>query len=226
MSETLQYGFDETTTGVGRLCMQMGPELWFKFSEDEQRRKLVSNLGAGSVKVITGQLLEDGSRKIILNDRRIGRPLRNRPKSVLTAASLELIGAIESVAADLDMKDPRIQPTIAHETAKDTGFYDCQTTLVVANMSSDASTYKADTYMQNMAANLRFVPEDKIPQTVFCEFSTKSGVSLTIDPLAKSRMAYEGPIQKGEPIELVGHNITTHEQQLICLAGAVALARA
>ena len=57
-------------------------------------------------------------------------------------------------------------------------------------------------------------------------FSTQSGITLETNPAASSSMDTDGQSYKGSQpiIELYAHNLYTHEAQLICLAGLIALA--
>ena len=82
--------------------------------------------------------------------------------------------------------------------------------------------------MQQMARNLGIYSDDQIPGMVYAFISQERGMVFETNPAGACSMDTDGmeydPMS--ERISLNSHNLYTHEMQLICISGLIALAKA
>ena len=95
-------------------------------------------------------------------------------------------------------------------------------------VSDRDATLIATRAMRKMALDLGTYSAKKIPHMVYAQISTESGMSFETNPIASSTMDTDGMEYEAESerISLSGHNLYTHEMQLICISGIIALVKA
>lgn len=85
--------------------------------------------------------------------------------------------------------------------------------------------------MRQMARNLGLYPEasnKELAGMVYAHLDRRSGITLETNPAGSSSMDTNGSRYRpgAERVKLESHNLYTHEMQLVCIAGIIALAKA
>lgn len=93
---------------------------------------------------------------------------------------------------------------------------------------SDTTASRVATYaMQQMAYNLGTYSAKDIPGMVYAHVSQSDGITLETNPVGSSSMDTDGNeyTENSGKISLYAHNLYTHQIQLICISGLIALAK-
>ena len=96
------------------------------------------------------------------------------------------------------------------------------------SVSDEIATRVATDAMRQMAHDLGTYPDEDIPSLVYAQVSGLNGITLETNPVGACSMDTDGTDydEDSEKIKLYDHNLYTHEMQLICIAGLIALAKA
>jgi hypothetical protein len=108
------------------------------------------------------------------------------------------------------------------------GVYGMQAELQWPNVPDDQVSYFATTAMRQMAKDLGTYSNDMLPGMVYARVRRSDGITLETNPVASSSMDTDGTEyhETAERVTLYAHNLYTHEMQLICISGLIALAKA
>jgi len=108
------------------------------------------------------------------------------------------------------------------------GVFGMDATILRPSISDEEATFIATRAMRQMAHDLGTYSDKDIPGMVYANVSTEQGMTLETNPAAASSIDTDGseydPLS--ERIFLYSHNLFSHESQLICISGLIALAKA
>jgi len=106
--------------------------------------------------------------------------------------------------------------------------YGMNAEILRPRVSDKAAALAATHAMQQMAHDLGTYADKDIPGMVYAQVSTAQGITLETNPAGSSSMDTDGDEYEAtsEKISLYAHNLYTHEMQLICISGLIALAKA
>ena len=107
------------------------------------------------------------------------------------------------------------------------GVYGMNANIVRPLLSDKEATHVATNAMRKMAYDMGTYPDNKIPSMVYASISREYGMTFETNPAGSSSMDTSGSEYKptSERISLYAHNLYTHEMQLICISGLIALAK-
>ena len=108
------------------------------------------------------------------------------------------------------------------------GVFDMSAEIVRPTVSDNFATLIATQAMRQMAHDLGTYPDKDISSLVYAQVSTTDGITLETYPIGSCSMDTNGDKynENSEKITLSAHNLYTHDMQLICISGLIALARA
>jgi len=95
-------------------------------------------------------------------------------------------------------------------------------------VSDETASLIATQAMRQMAHDLGMYPDRQIPGLVYAQVDRRFGITLETNPAGSCSMDTDGGEyeQDSERVSLVSHNLYTHQMQLICISGLIALAKA
>ena len=108
------------------------------------------------------------------------------------------------------------------------GIYGMSAEIMRPAVSDRDATLIATRAMRSMAYDLGTYSKKAIPGMVYAQILTESGMSFETNPVASSSMDTDGMEYEADSdrITLHSHNLYTHEMQLICISGIIALVKA
>lgn len=227
--KTLRYGF-ENTGGMGgpsarpvrpRLFLEVPQEHFAGLAEDNQFSRALGALTTNRQGyVAVSDALEPV--RLSLNTRLIGRAGQdfNRPAARSVAW---LINWVNEQTPE-EMRDPKISPSMGIEHTKWAGRLPMQVELTWPDQDDgDILSDLITRYMQSIARDLKYPPG-----LVFASISRGRGVNLETNEMGTCSLVTEGSTYRPDHkcLTVSQTNLYAYEQQLICLAGAVALATA
>lgn len=108
------------------------------------------------------------------------------------------------------------------------GVFGMTAEILRPTVSDREASHIATEGMQQMARNLGIYSDNQIPGMVYAFISQEQGMVFETNPAGACSMDTDGmeydPMS--ERISLNSHNLYTHEMQLICISGLIALAKA
>ena len=108
------------------------------------------------------------------------------------------------------------------------GVYGMEAEIKRPTIADRAATLIATRAMRQMAYDLGTYPKKEIPMLVYAHVLGDSGLSFETNPAGACSMDTDGYEYKptSDRITLHSHNLYTHQMQLICISGIIALAKA
>lgn len=220
---SLKYGFekDGNGRGLGRLFLVAPGRIWERAEKDEAFKALIEKLGVKSLKGIALERSNDATQ-VLINDRRIGPSPRKNEALLMT---IGIIGVLEKEARICSAQDTAIKADLPlYPISSAQGYMPIIDIALPVETDFGIVEQLASDRMRTMAENLRHGPHIQAYSMV----SRESGVIVGIDN--GNEKAFVGTQRKlfnpESPRAVLSGNIDNHEQQLICLAGAVAIAHA
>lgn len=148
---------------------------------------------------------------------------------LLRAAFLLPINAAN--IAGVEGSDPQLSASIGAERIG-AGRMGMSALVMHPNLVDEEVEHEASEWMQAMATSFGY-PQPNASKvfrssTVFARYDRSRGVELETDPLISCGLTTTGGVYSPEdPVfELTMSNLYSHEQQIICLAGCIAIAKA
>ncbi len=113
-------------------------------------------------------------------------------------------------------------------TSQGYGVYGMHADILRPTLPDNQASAIATQAMRKMAHDLGTYPDKDIPGMVYAHISQEYGMTFETNPAASSSMDTDGQHYSptSERVELYAHNLYTHEMQLICISGLIALAKA
>jgi len=108
------------------------------------------------------------------------------------------------------------------------GVYGMEAEFDWPNLPDDQAARIATNAMRRMATDLGTYADEMLPGMVYARVRRADGITLETNPVASSSMDTDGTEYRAssERVTLYAHNLYTHEMQLICISGLIALAGA
>lgn len=235
MADTLEFGLQPTREHAG-LYVDVPPAVW----------ETAGTLGADKLlesvqksKVITVEPQGGGTERVVIQSRLVGSRLRettNRP----LRDTVGYLSVVALAAASIGRQDPKLHVSFGEPNRPRSG-YAMQLHFRWPQRNNDGLRLQATAAMKRMATDLRYAFNpathrsptasnyvDYVAEVVSAQVDRRTGVSLTVDAregakLATNRNAY----QPQHPVAyLESYGLSSYKHQLVCLAGAVALATA
>lgn len=235
--KSVEYKYDPRTSPES-LELYVPEEI--SWAADDFRPSLTSQLRAAAEAgcVIAEELdeLNDGDWKIALLLDKVGAKRKPETRAALLNPMSGIIQAVAS--ADSWSRDRQLYISFRGTNQgldKGSGMY---AQMLWPEASDEDVTELATTSMRTVANVLRYGADlDSIKQYrtqlledfVVAEFSKEDGVRLQTDPLSQAHMSVDNSFSSEQDtpyLRLETNKELTPEQQLICLAGAIAIAHA
>ncbi len=225
MSEHIKYGFHTSELGSNsRLSIDLPKSIWQQIENDNNLNSLLKKLSTKSIKAI--KLWDyNGGTKILINDKHIG-PLSRNPSA--TRGVVQLISGVEAIAG-ITYDDPllKVLPKVL-STNKD-GTLSPVFNLAWPRLDERHVEDLASRHMIETTKKMQYIDKLLLQNTVYANIKRQSfGIILNTNSTNEYDMSsINGLYHPENPrITMTAGNIRNYEQQLICLAGAVAIAHA
>jgi hypothetical protein len=222
MAENLAFGFKDSAGKDGgmRLSVSSPPGLW----EEALARPGIQQAykSAYDGQSITARAKKDG-RTLLVNGNNIREIGPSRQERIVTSIAL-LFEALTLTARLNSQEDPLISVTYGGQVPDPLWM---EARVKLPELDDKLLKEVASDRMRDMATNLR-LPHIATGAYINRSTSSKQAIVLAADDdcnIGISSETFEEEVASGV-IELTSNNLDTHQQQLICLAGAVALAHA
>jgi hypothetical protein len=225
MSEHQRYGF--VTDGMNnRLFFSVPGETAVAIQRrDEALTRDLKYLSAKRTRFIDIEPDND-NLMILINTKKIGRKKREEVRRLEAAKVLSALGGVSEYSLALGYDDdPNLEITIGRNYVSDSRMH-MDARIRWPENRSDQELVNITTYfMQDTGRKLRYEPS-MLKQLVGSDISREHGVTLTANPYggASLETAYDTYDPRSEFVEVIQHNIYNPIQQIVLLAGAVALA--
>lgn len=227
MAKTLEYGFEIGKHGTRHLALMVPRKLWEDASEDRKLSRYLSMLAGNEHQAIKLLGLSKGRSpvRVMINEKRIGK---SAIKPVLAKAVTGALVCLEEMAGP-ERQDPAIKTKLAIDPADPSGRLATHFTLTWPTGPESELAEIATDAMFESASRLGYSKPYHIGQEVFAKVNRqKYGIRLRLDreldQYLRTNREMHDPASK--VVELNQSNLYSHEQQLICLAGSVAIAHA
>lgn len=186
--------------------------------------KVLGELTTKSTRLIdVDAQVESGFSRIYMNYNRIGRYHNEKRKPVMLGKFIALVGVLS--AQGVGDSGGRVSVDIKSIPSSPGGQYDTRTLLHwPEGVDNNEISTVVKGVMYDSARKLRYISKDG-QRMVSAQVERESGVVLCANPLLGSSLrtldTYDA---SANTFELRSRNIYEPEQQLVCLAGAIALA--
>lgn len=168
---------------------------------------------------------QDTAVRILLNADRIGLKKDREGQRDLAHRTATLFSSIDWLSGD--RRDPRLSVQMPHQYTIDSGRLRMSAEVAWPERATDQqASYFMTGVMQRVAHQLKY-ERKLIPDLVGAQVIREQGVSIETNPLGSCNISAGGSLYFPErsTVELYQHNIYSPIQQLICFAGAIAMAR-
>ena len=223
MHDRLKYELLPAQSAGYRLGISVPSAVWERHQANEL---LAQNLAVLTTKRNKAAVVEtsDDATQLSFNDKRIGA----------STAKLKLIQAVNGVVTGLEMcaneeqQDLNLRVKLSRLPVGNTGRYRAYMQVRWPDLPDDQIAQIATRHMQDSALKLRYQTKAQIPGLVYGVVNRSTGVTLETNNLGCCHVGTDGSLYRpSRPrFELYAQNIYSPVQQLICLVGGVAIARA
>ncbi len=181
-----------------------------------------------------------GSLRVRVNGKVISRMRTPEQKARSARRGVRYLSGITVAAAKLGLSDPKLVVRMSDGVIPSTRRYGMQARLLWPDRTNDSLSVLAGQSMRRMAKDLRYQQNGKrygsdpalysefISNIVIARVDRRRGLSLETDMVSPAGLSSSpqryNPLQPF--VEVDGNNLRGPEQQLICLAGLVAVAHA
>jgi hypothetical protein len=220
MSENLHFDFEGT-----RMCLDVPHDIMQTSLAKSRSFSRILNLTDPKYRVID-YTVGDGSTRLLFKTRKIGHSLEEIKESKC-GQILSVVNTALTFARD-DRQDPNLEMTIGLNPIGRGDRYGFDA-LVKWPEKNEAEVASSTTQaMRRTARDLRYVePSTSLDDMVYARLRRRSGVTLETNEIASSSLDTDG--QSYDPhnptIDLSAHNLYSHQMQMICLSGLIAIAR-
>ncbi len=231
MSEHIRFGIEESIMNSrmnSRLFVDLPSGVLDKIMSDQQYERLVEKKGKKlKCPVVTDPNVGSADARLYVNTSLVGKmPDRAKQQHVLGKVA-RLVNFLGNYP-ETDVADPEVQVVLGGQTESASDRLPMYATVALDQTVDHVQlSSRATQQMQSIAASLRYIEPDLIQDMVGATVKRNRHISLTVNPLGSCTLDTDGVTfdPAADRIELYGHNLYSHSQQLTCLAGAVALAR-
>lgn len=106
------------------------------------------------------------------------------------------------------------------------GVFGMNAELLWPSVSDKVASELATSAMRSMARDVGLCSEDQINRMVYASVSRAHGITLETNPIGSCSLDTDGSDYRSDQdrVSLYAHNLYTHEMQLVCLSGLIAIA--
>lgn len=223
MSEKIRYGID-TSQVPTRLFIDLPHDVVIPNPATRE------GLNSSRQRLVAQQLIEvvegDDSSRLLLNARKLGAKRQHKHRS-----TRDVVEYLATLAASIDPAhhDQALQVYMGVSPLGTTGRYGMSAKVRWPDVPDQELAAATTRQMRETATDLRHFPSATarlLPELVYADVSRQHGVTLQTNPMGSCSLDTAGDRYRAdEPaFEVHAHNIYSHEQQLICFAGLVAIA--
>ena len=223
MTQQLTYGI-ETTPMNHRLFLDVPPSLVARVQQEHPAVDAeLESLSAPKAGIIDS-VLSDGAVRLALNSEKIGARRDDQSRRQAARRIVALISTIDGVAYE-EEQDPNLNVQMGTEHTID-GRLHMRAEVTWPRHASDKKMRKVARYFMRTTADALNYERKLIDELVYADVRRERGVTLETNPFGSCNIGAGGDGYHPErpTVELYQHNLYSPIQQLICLAGAVAMA--
>lgn len=223
MSEKLNFGLKPSVSNGHHLVINVPVATWARLNAIDEHAKGIEFL---TRKRTSALVVDGGDTKLhlLVNEKRIGSS-EHKPR--LLHNLVQLIDGLETHTLK-DDQDPDFQVQMGASDVNGTGRHMIDMQVTWPNLADEILQKLVSDTMVSTATNLKYDVKRFIPRIVYAQIRRQYGVTLETNPIGSCSVGTDGmwyePSER--TIELQAHNIYNNTQQIILLAGGVALARA
>lgn len=234
MAERIAYGIDMTKPGNTVPYIDLPKAVFRKLLDAEVIDVPASKKAQSKAPVVVSELSSDMHRATIMT-RRIGRA----PEQFRDGVSKDVISFFEGIHTwtDANEADPKISVDVWTGRLFDRTRLGIVMDVRWPNMSDQSMAALTTGVMRSIAKDIKYSRYDNdspakhgrlVDMLVYSQINRNQGVTLETNPVGSCSVDTDGMWYDSEEssFKLESHNIYTHEQQLIVIAGAIALAHA
>ena len=147
-------------------------------------------------------------------------------KETRLARVVYALGAVAEVAMLEDRKDPMMEVMMGVKVLADDSRLDMNGRLNRPLDDDGQMERRATAAMRRTARRLQYMPESILDSLVYAEVHNSHGVTIETNPMGSCSLDTDGDYYRpdSESADVYGHNIYSHEIQVICLSGLIAVA--
>lgn len=219
MSNTLYYRLIETERHL-QMALDVPQDIFDKAADHS---RLALALGKSAQKrVVDIEPIADGTR-LLLNTKRAGKAQDSIARCREITSSLEVIRHY----TPLEQADPKLNVRMGLDSVNHTGRYMMLARVAWPHSQDEVVASHATTAMRRIASVMNYMPKLILDESVYAQVDRQNGVTIETNPVGSCSLGTDGMVfNPDEPtFDVDAHNIYTPEQQLICLAGLIAIAR-
>lgn len=225
MSNTLEYGIN-TDGQHNRLYVDVPAELAAKIQEEQVTlSNELQELNAKKTRILDIEP-NDGALRVYVNSKKIGNRHSDQNRRQAARRVAGVITWID-MFAEHHQKDPGMSVQMGDTYSSD-GRLGMVARLRWPSQATDQVMSQLGTYFMKDTARKLNYERKMIDELVYCGVLREQGIIIETNPLGSCNISAGGDYyDASEPtVELWQHNIYSPVQQLICFAGAIAVAKA
>ena len=220
MSENLQFGFDH-----GRMCLDVPHDLMGSALARSRSFSYIMNLTEPERQVI-GHRMGDDSTRLLFRTKKIGQYSR----LMASQKSRQAVSVIDSIVTHTpdSRQDPRLLVEMGLEPMGTSDRYGFHARVMWPESDMLTAAKEATHMMRRTAHDLRHAMSKRsLNDMVYAQLDRNRGMTLETNPIASASLDTDGDSYspEDEAAELWAHNLYSHQMQLICLSGLIAIAR-
>lgn len=220
MAETLRFGFEKT-----RMCLDVPQDIMDNAVDSGCYTKQVLTFAQPEDRVVTSRPIE-GGRRLTFSTQKTGR-LPDRLKRDRCKQMVVVVDEVTQAAPD-DRQDPSLSVEMGVDYINNGDRLGFNARVRWPDADPIDVQIAATRAMCRTAKSLRYMADVcPVEDLVYAQVDRERGVTLETNPMASASLDTDGDSYNlDDPvIDLSAHNMYSHEMQLICLSGLIAIAR-
>lgn len=224
--ERLKFGLleSENDPDMHRLHVDVPTPMWEQLRGNAKVKRLMGRLASKQRRALSFHDVE-GNKRVFINDKRIGA---SGMKPALTVGVAAVLNQLHTMVGTTG-RDPLISAQFGLRPLPDGKRLGMRVELAWPDEMDAILANMATERMVSAAAKLRYGDRAVLPDVVSASVDRQhGGIVLSANTFGVSNVgSHSIGYRPEEPrITLTSHNLYRHEEQLICLVGAVAIAHA
>lgn len=219
MTDTLKFGFEKT-----RMCLDVPQAIMNDAVDKGDYLGRILRFAQPKDRVVISKPIEEG-RRLIFSTRRAG----NLPDKYKRDRCKQMVIAINEVvqAAPDNLQDPSLALELGDDYINDGDRFGFNAYVKWPDADLVAVQDIATKAMHRTAKDLKYAQGCNLNGMVYAQLSRQYGVTLETNSIASASLDTDGTSYNPEDsvINLSAHNMYSHEMQLVCLSGLIAIAR-
>lgn len=188
----------------------------------------------GGINIVGFKTPQGDESELFLDATAVRRSVDNETRERNTRRILEILDET-GIGGRVHTREQEERPNLSEDigfTRRGYGVFGMTAEILWPNLSDKEATHEATQAMRAMAHNLGTYSDEEMPLYVAAEVNRSYGITLETNPVGSCSMDTDGSeyayqLSEGgtERVTLHAHNLYTHEMQLICISGLIALTR-